>query len=143
MADEQTIEAPDLVERRSIQEAMMAYLEARRREERDAKLAAERQVKEQRTAERTVRARDVKGRRLKAANEAQQRVSGHVADALGSLRAALRAASEVRFPRHAPEGRQQAHTIRDLEDALTALRRASRVPKYDSDNFEVDVDLDT
>jgi hypothetical protein len=146
MADEQQLDPGDpSASRQTMQEALASYLESRRLEELEQDRARRREEKEreveQRKAKKMASAREAKARRLKGANEAQQRVSTHVGDAVRSLRAALQAAAEIKLPRHSPEGRLQAQTLRGLEDAIGNLRRVAQGPKYDTQNLDSDLDL--
>lgn len=147
MADEQQTEqhAAPSVDRQTIREALAMHLEARRQEEQEAERAARRQERNQRAKRRKQaridRARERKTAAVRAANEAQARVARHVAEAGRSLRAALRAAQEVSFPRHSEEGRRQQQTVRSLEESLGSLRRVGR-GSYDEDGVDIDLDLD-
>lgn len=131
--------------RETIREALLALAEERRREvvdfEEDRKRShREKQAKVRREV-REKRSRSRKAAMLRSVNESNERVRNHLSDASRSLAAALRSATEHKFPRHSEEGRQQDRTIRALENALGAVRRVG-AGRYDEDNFEVDLDLD-
>lgn len=133
------------VERQTIRESIIAQIEAQRLEAIEEEKARRRRAREERTRKRRAAdittARERKGRRLRALNEANERVRSNVGQAARSLRAALRAATEVSAPRHSPEGRVQQRTIRNIEAALASLRGAG-VRDFDETDFEVDLDLD-
>jgi len=133
------------VERQTIRESILAQIEAQRREALEEEKARRRRAREERSQERRAAdlstARERKGRRLRALNEANERVRGNVAAAARLLRAALRAATEVSAPRHSAEGRAQQRTVRSIEAALASLRGAG-ARAFDEADFEVDLDLD-
>jgi hypothetical protein len=128
------------VERQTIREVLEAQHQARVLEQQEAERARrikrrEDRVKQHR-AERETRARQAHARRLKALNEVNEQVGAHVGSASRSLRAALRAVSEVSAPRHTEEGREQQRLVRALQTAMGALRGVGR-----GDFHETDIDL--
>lgn len=146
--DTEREEAPERtlpVNRQTIRESIIAQIEAQRLEAIEQEKAARRRARDERVKRKRAAdirtARNRKGRRLRALNESNERVRGNVAAAARSLRAALRAATEVSAPRHSPEGRAQQRMVRQLEAALGSLRGVG-AGKFDETDFEVDLDLD-
>jgi hypothetical protein len=133
------------LDRQTIRESILARIEDQRlealREEKAERRKARKVRVEQRRAADVRKAKHRKESRLRAVNEANDRVRGNVAAASRSLRAALRAATAVPLPRHSDEGRAQQRTIRKIESAITSLRDV-RVGTFDETKVEVDLDLD-
>lgn len=133
------------VNRETIREAILAQAERRRQEvvefeEEERKRRRKTRV-EKREREREDRATTRKKARVRAANEANERVRRNLTEAARSLSAALRAATEHGFPRHSEEGRTQQKTIKALQNAMAAVRRVG-VGRHDEENVQVDLDLD-
>ena len=133
------------VNRQTIRDAIVAQA-MRAREEREQSEAAEKRRKRAKRddeirARKSSEARDRKGNLVRALNESNRRVRTHLKEASRSLAAALRAATETPAPRRSVEGRQQQKTIRDLQNALGAIRRVG-TGNFDENDFEVDLDFD-
>jgi hypothetical protein len=133
------------LDRQTIRESIIAQIEEQRLERIEQEKVARRRAREDHSRARRAsdikKARESKGRRLKALNEANDRVRGNVAAAARSLSAALRAATEVPVSRHTDEGRVQQRTVRKLQAALSSLRGVG-AGDFDETNFEIDLDLD-
>jgi len=100
------------------------------RRDRNNQRAAARREKYQKEARR------LQARRERDLQESVQRVSQRVATARTALRAALRDAQAVNFPRHTDQGREQVRMQRSIESALGALRRIGRGTFHVSDVME-------
>lgn len=134
---EGAFQEPSEVERRTIREVIQAQHAVALREQEQERLAARRQEREERSQKRRKvredRARQVHAHRVKALNEAKERVGAHVSDASRSLSAALRDLSETQAPRRTPEGREQQRMAQALLAAMGALRRVGRGTFHETD----------
>jgi hypothetical protein len=129
-----------------MRDVVQAQVEARREEERRVEIARRRQARDERAEKRrqsrTQGKLERKTRMLKAQGDANERVERHVDMAARSLRAALRSATEVKFPRHSEIGRDQQRTVRRLQAAMAALRGLGNSPYGGDADFEIDDDLE-
>lgn len=141
-------EAKPEVEQETLREAVAARFEQIRlerieTERKERKTARDKRAQERKEA-RLSEARRRRAAQVKAFNEARERMGGHVADASRALRAALRDATSVSFPRTTQEGREQQRLVRDLQAVLGRLSGVGRGTFYEADLDEgLDLDLET
>lgn len=135
----------DEIERQTIREVIQAQHDHEVRQAQEAHLAARRKQHDDRITDyregRETQAREAHAQRQKALSEADQRVSANVGDASRSLRAALRAVTEVVVPRHTPHGQEQQRVIRSLQAAMASLRRVGRAEFHETD-IDLGAELD-
>jgi hypothetical protein len=142
MSSSDTPETPGPEERVAIREAIQrrmaeeqalkhAQVKQEQREKREQRYQAQQKT-------RLDQARALKQKRVAAFSQSQEQVRSSLQEASRFLKKALQAATESKFPRHSPEGREQLRLIRSLESSLGALRGV-RITNLSPD---LDLDLD-
>ena len=144
MDDDPTDTAQDRVVRQSIRDAVsQRTIEERRMREVAAKTARQQVRKERADARlktRITRVTAQKKARVAALARSREKVQSHLAAASRELQRALRAAQNVPLHRHSPEGREQLRVVRNLTEAMGAVKAAGKSSYYSSEGVDLDFD---